>query len=111
MLDGPHSRDEIIAAVDKGVVCETYIDGQVQLGRGDFTFQVKNAWLVEDGKIAAPIKDVNVSGNGPDLLTKITMVGNDSRLDAGGWTCGKKGQTVPVSQGMPTVLVSQLTLS
>ena len=111
MLDGPHSRDEIIAAVDKGVVCETYIDGQVQLGRGDFTFQVKNAWLVEDGKIAAPIKDVVVSGNGPDLLTKITMVGNDSRLDAGGWSCGKKGQTVPVSQGMPTALVSQLTIS
>ncbi len=111
MRDGQHSRDEIIASVEQGVVCETYTDGQVQLGGGDFMFRVKNAWLVEKGKIAAPIKDVNVSGNGPDLLTKITMVGNDSRLDAGGWTCGKKGQAVPVSQGMPTVLVSQLTVS
>ena len=111
MHDGQHSRDEIIASVEQGIVCETYTDGRVQLGGGDFTFQVKNAWLIEKGKIAAPIKDVNVSGNGPILLTKITMVGNDSHLDAGGWTCGKKGQAVPVSQGMPTVLVSQLTVS
>jgi len=111
MRNGPHSRDEIVAAVDNGILCETYIDGQVQLGGGDFTFQVKNAWLVEKGKVTAPIKDVNISGNGPDLLTRITMVGDDSRLDAGGWSCGKKGQAVPVSQGMPTVLVSELTVS
>lgn len=111
MQNGPHSRDDIVAAVDDGILCETYTDGQVQLGGGDFTFQVKNAWLVEKGKITAPIKDVSVSGNGPDLLARVTMVGDDSSLDAGGWTCGKKGQAVPVSQGMPTVLVSELTVS
>ena len=111
MHNGPHTRDEIIAAVDSGIVCETYTDGQVELGGGDFTFQVKNGWLVEKGKVTAPIKDVSISGNGPDLLSRITMVGNDSRLDAGGWTCGKKGQAVPVSEGMPTVLVSELVVS
>jgi len=111
MRNGPHTRDEIIAAVELGIVCETYTDGQVDLGGGDFTFQVKNGWLVEKGKVTAPIKDVSISGNGPDLLSRITMVGNDSRLDAGGWTCGKKGQAVPVSEGMPTVLVSELAVS
>ena len=111
MQNGPHTRDEIIAAVDLGIVCETYTDGQVDLGGGDFTFQVKNGWLVEKGKVSAPIKDVQISGNGPDLLARISMVGNDARLDAGGWSCGKKGQVVPVSQGMPTVLVSELLVS
>lgn len=111
MQNGPHSRDEIVAAVELGIVCETYTDGQVDLGGGDFTFQVKNGWLVEKGKATAPIKDVNISGNGPDLLSRITMVGNDARLDAGGWSCGKKGQVVPVSEGMPTVLVSELVVS
>jgi TldD protein len=111
MRDGPRTRDEIIAAVDLGIVCETYADGQVDLGGGDFTFQVKNGWLVERGRVTAPIKDVTISGNGPDLLARITMVGNDARLDAGGWSCGKKGQVVPVSEGMPTVLVSGLAVS
>jgi TldD protein len=94
-----------------GIVCESYADGQVDLGGGDFTFQVKNGWRVEEGRVTAPIKDVTISGNGPDLLARITMVGNDARLDAGGWSCGKKGQVVPVSEGMPTVLVSALTVS
>jgi TldD protein len=111
MSNGPHTRDEIIAAVESGIVCETYSDGQVDLGGGDFTFQVKNGWLVEKGKVTAPIKDVTISGNGPELLSRITMVGDDAQLDAGGWSCGKKGQVVPVSQGMPTVLVSELIVS
>ena len=111
MKNGEHTRDAIIAEVDKGILCETYADGQVQLGAGGFTFQGKNAWLVDKGKLAAPIKDVNISGNGADLLANITMVGNDSGLGAGGWTCGKKGQVVPVSYGMPTVLVSTLAVS
>jgi len=110
MEDGPHSRDEIIAAVDHGIICETYTNGQVQIGAGDFTFYVKNGWLVEGGKITAPIKDVNIIGNGPESLKRITMVANDARLDTGGWTCGKNGQSVPVSQGIPTVLVSKMTV-
>jgi TldD protein len=110
MEDGPHTKDEIVAAVDRGIICETYTDGKVQLGVGDFTFAVKNGWLVENGKITAPIKDVSISGNGAETLARISMLANDARLDVGGWTCGKKGQNVPVSQGVPTVLVSEMTV-
>jgi TldD protein len=110
MEGGPHSKEEIIAAVDRGIICETYTNGQVQIGAGDYTFYVKNGWLVEGGKITSPIKDVNIIGNGPESLRNITMVANDARLDTGGWTCGKYGQSVPVSQGIPTVLVSKMTV-
>jgi len=110
MEDGPHTKEEIIAAVDHGIICETYTNGQVQIGAGDYTFYVKNGWLVEGGKVTAPIKDVNIIGNGPESLKRITMVANDARLDTGGWTCGKNGQSVPVSQGIPTVLVSNMTV-
>ncbi len=110
MEDGPYTKEEIIEAVDRGIICETYTNGQVQIGAGDYTFYVKNGWLVENGKITAPIKDVNIIGNGPESLKRITMVANDARLDTGGWTCGKNGQRVPVSQGIPTVLVSNMTV-
>jgi TldD protein len=110
MEDGPHTKDEIIAAVDHGIIAETYTNGQVQIGAGDYTFYVKNGWLVENGKITAPIKDVNIIGNGPESLKRISMVANDAKLDSGGWTCGKNGQRVPVSQGIPTVLVSSMTV-
>jgi TldD protein len=111
MENGPHSRDEIIASIKgKAVLAETFTNGQVQIGAGDFTFYVKNGWLIENGKITAPIKDVNLIGNGPEVLKKITMAANDSKLDTGGWTCGKDGQGVPVSQGQPTVLVSAITV-
>ena len=110
MEDGPHTRDEIIAAVDHGIIAETYTNGQVQIGAGDYTFYIKNGWLVEGGKVTAPIKDVNIIGNGPESLRRITMVANDAQLDTGGWTCGKNGQRVPVSQGIPTVLVSNMTV-
>jgi TldD protein len=110
MEDGPHTKDEIIASVDHGIICETYTNGQVSIGAGDYTFYVKNGWLVEGGKVTAPIKDVNIIGNGPESLKRITMVANDARLDTGGWTCGKNGQSVPVSQGIPTVLVSKMTV-
>jgi TldD protein len=110
MEDGPHTREEIVAAVDHGIIAETYTNGQVQIGAGDYTFYVKNGWLVEGGKVTAPIKDVNIIGNGPESLRRITMVANDAKLDTGGWTCGKNGQMVPVSQGIPTVLVSNMTV-
>jgi TldD protein len=110
MENGPHDPEEIIASVKKGIVAETFTNGQVKIGAGDFTFYVKNGWLIEDGKKTAPIKDTNIIGNGPDVLSKITMVGNDFRLDTGGWTCGKDGQGVPVSQGQPTTLVSEITV-
>jgi TldD protein len=111
MLNGPHSREEVIAAVKgTGIIAETFTNGQVQIGAGDYTFYIKNGWLVENGKVTAPIKDVNIIGNGPESLRRITMAANDSKLDVGGWTCGKNGQGVPVSQGLPTVLVSKLTV-
>ncbi len=110
MEDGPHTKDEIVAAVDHGIIAETYTNGQVQIGAGDYTFYVKNGWLVEKGKVTAPIKDVNIIGNGPESLRRISMVANDAKLDTGGWTCGKNGQSVPVSQGIPTVLVSKMTV-
>ncbi len=110
MEDGPHTKEEIIEAVDHGIICETYTNGQVQIGAGDYTFYVKNGWLVEGGRVTAPIKDVNIIGNGPESLKRIAMVANDARLDTGGWTCGKNGQSVPVSQGIPTVLVSNMTV-
>lgn len=105
MESGPHTKEEIIAAVDYGIIAETYTGGQVQLGVGDFTFQIKNGWLIENGRITAPLRDFSITGNGPELLRRISMVADDARLDSGGWTCGKNGQNVPVSEGMPTVLV------
>jgi TldD protein len=111
MTNGPHTREEVIAAVKgTGIIAETFTNGQVQIGAGDYTFYIKNGWLVEDGKVTAPIKDVNIIGNGPESLKRITMAANDSKLDTGGWTCGKDGQGVPVSQGLPTVLVSKMTV-
>jgi len=110
MLPGPHKRDEIIKSVKKGIIAETFTNGEVMIGGGDFTFYVKFGFLIENGKITQPIKDVNIIGNGPDVLKNITMVADDFEMTEGGWTCGKDGQGVPVSMGLPTVKVSALTV-
>ena len=110
MESGPHTKEEIIRSVKRGVLAETFTNGQVEIGAGDYTFYIKNGWLIEDGRVTAPIKDVNIIGNGPETLRRISMVADDATLDSGGWTCGKRGQSVPVSLGMPTVLVSELTV-
>lgn len=110
MLDGPHTKDEIIASVDHGIIADTFTNGQVQIGAGDFTFYIKNGWLIEGGKITAPIKDVNIIGNGPEALKNVVMAANDAVLDHGSWTCGKSGQGVPVSMGVPTMLVNGMTV-
>jgi len=110
MENGPHTRQEIITSIKHGIIAETFTGGQVAIGAGDFTFYVKNGWLVENGKVTAPIKDVNLIGNGPEVLKRITMVANDFKLDPGGWVCGKGGQNVPVSLGMPSALVSRMTV-
>jgi TldD protein len=91
-------------------LADVFTNGQVKIGPGDFTFYVKSGWLIEDGKVTAPIRDCNIIGNGPDMLKRVRMVADDLRLDDGGWTCGKAGQGVAVSQGMPTILVSSLTV-
>jgi TldD protein len=110
MLPGPHAREEIIASVKSGLYCDNFTNGQVNIGAGDFTFYVKNGWLIEDGKLTRPVKDINVIGNGPKVLEKVDMVSSDLVIDEGGWTCGKDGQGVPVSQGIPTVRVSSITV-
>jgi TldD protein len=110
MLNGPHSKEEIFAAVKKGLYAEYFTNGEVRIGPGDFTFYVKSGYLIEDGKITKPVKDVNIIGNGPQVLADITMVADDFKMDEGGWTCGKDGQGVPVSLGLPTVLVSKITV-
>lgn len=110
MLPGPHSRDEIIGSVKKGLYAESFTNGQVLIGGGDFTFYVKTGRLIEDGKLTKPVKDVNIIGNGPDVLKNIVMVGDDFRMSEGGGSCGKNGQGVPVSLGLPTVKVSKMTV-
>lgn len=110
MLNGPHTKEEIIASVDHGIIADTFTNGQVQIGAGDFTFYIKNGWLIEGGQITAPIKDVNIIGNGPDALKNVVMAANDSEIDDGSWTCGKNGQGVPVSMGVPTMLVKSMTV-
>jgi TldD protein len=110
MLPGPHSKEEIIASVKKGIYAESFTNGQVAIGAGDFTFYVKSGYLVEDGKLTKPIKDINIIGNGPKVLADIVMVGNNLEMAEGGWTCGKDGQGVPVSMGLPTVKVSKITV-
>lgn len=110
MLPGPHTKDEIIASVKKGLYAETFTNGEVYIGAGDFTFYVKSGRLIENGKLTTPVKDVNIIGNGPEVLAKITMVADDFKMDEGGWTCGKNGQGVPVSLGLPTIKVSSITV-
>jgi len=82
----------------------------VFIGAGDFTFYVKSGYLIEDGKLTKPIKDINIIGNGPQVLKDIQMVAGDFQMSEGGWTCGKNGQGVPVSMGLPTVKVSGITV-
>ena len=110
MLPGPHKTEEIIRSVKKGIYAETFTNGEVFIGAGDFTFYVKYGFLIEDGKLTQPIKDVNIIGNGPKVLENIVMVADDFKMAKGGWTCGKNGQGVPVSMGLPTVKVSSITV-
>ncbi len=110
MEAGPHAPEEILASVKNGLYAIDFSNGQVQIGAGDYSFYVKTGYLIEDGKLTAPVKDVNVIGNGPDSLSKVAMVGGDMQLDGGTWTCGKYGQGVPVGLGLPTVKISSMNV-
>lgn len=110
MESGPHSVDDIISSVDYGVYVDNFTNGQVNIGAGDFTFFVKSGYLIEKGKKTMPIKDINIIGNGPKALADITMAAGDAKIDHGMGTCGKAGQGVPVTMGIPTVLVKKLTV-
>jgi TldD protein len=111
ILPGTSKPQDIIESVKKGIYIEQVSNGQVNIGQGDFAFYVSQGRLIENGKLGAPIKDVNIMGNGPKLLQDITMVADDLKLGSSGMsTCGKDGQLVPIDCGMPTVLVKSLTV-
>jgi len=110
MLPGPYAPEEIIRSVDRGIYAVNFGGGQVDITSGKFVFSVSEAYLIENGKLGAPIKGATLIGNGPDVLTRVAMVGNDLKLDAGVGTCGKEGQSVPVGVGQPTLRVDALTV-
>ncbi len=107
---GPHSPEEILKSVKRGIFAKKFGGGQVDISNGDFVFSLTESYLVEDGKITAPLKGVNLIGNGPDVLNKVTMLGNDVEVSDGIWTCGKDGQSVPVGVGCPTIKISAITV-
>jgi TldD protein len=110
MLAGPHDPGEIIASVDKGLYAPNFGGGQVDITSGKFVFSASEAYLIENGKITTPVKGAMLIGDGPEALTRISMVGDDLELDTGVGTCGKEGQSVPVGVGQPTLKIDELTV-
>jgi TldD protein len=110
MLAGPHDPAEIIASVERGLYAVNFGGGQVDITSGKFVFSASEAYLIENGRITTPVKGATLIGNGPDVLTKVSMVGNDLKLDAGIGVCGKEGQSVPVGVGQPTLKIDALTV-
>ena len=110
MLPGEETPDDIIRSVSKGLYAVSFGGGQVDITSGKFVFSASEAYLIEDGEITKPVKGATLIGNGPDVLTRISLVGNDLQLDEGIGTCGKDGQSVPVGVGLPTVRIDGLTV-
>ncbi|HMY59178.1 MAG TPA: metallopeptidase TldD-related protein, partial [Pseudomonadota bacterium] len=110
LLGGQDSPEDIIRSVRRGVFARRFSGGQVNISNGDFVFSLTESYLIEDGKLTAPLKGVNLIGNGPDVLTKVSMVGHDFEMSDGIWTCGKEGQSVPVGIGTPTVKIAAITV-
>ncbi len=110
MLAGKYAPEEIIASVDKGLYAVSFSGGQVDITSGKFVFSASEAYLIENGKITRPVKGATLIGNGPDVMTKVSMVGNDLQLDRGVGVCGKQGQSVPVGVGQPTILIDEITV-
>jgi len=110
MLAGDHDPQEIIASVERGLYAVNFGGGEVDITSGKFVFSANEAYLIENGKITAPVKGATLIGNGPEVLTKVSMIGNDLALDTGIGICGKEGQSVPVGVGQPTLKVDSLTV-
>jgi len=110
MLNGDKSVDEIIKSVKKGIYAVNFGGGQVDITNGKFVFSMSEAYLIEDGKVTAPVKGATLIGSGPDAMNQVSMIGNDMRLDPGVGTCGKDGQSVPVGVGQPTLRIDGLTV-
>ena len=110
MLAGERDPEEIIASVKNGLYAVNFGGGQVDITSGKFVFSAAEAYMIEDGKVTYPVKGATLIGNGPDVLTRVSMIGNDMRLDPGVGTCGKEGQSVPVGVGQPTLRIDGLTV-
>jgi TldD protein len=110
MMSGDSTPDEIIRSVRKGLYAVHFGGGQVDITSGKFVFSASEAYLIEDGKITAPVKGATLIGDGPTVLRQVTMVGNDLKLDQGVGICGKDGQTIPVSVGLPTTKIREITV-
>jgi TldD protein len=110
MLPGKYKKEEILAQVKRGIYAVNFGGGQVDITSGKFVFNASEAYLIENGNIMYPIKGATIIGNGPDILTKVSMVGNDLALDSGVGVCGKDGQSVPVGVGQPTLLIDEITV-
>lgn len=110
MLPGAYAAEEIIATVDKGLYAANFAGGQVDITSGKFVFSACEAYLIENGKITKPVKGATLIGNGPEVLNKVSMIGNDLQLDSGIGTCGKEGQSVPVGVGQPTLKIDAMTV-
>jgi TldD protein len=110
MMAGQDNPEDIIRSVKRGVYAKKFSGGQVNISNGDFVFSLTESYLIEDGKLTAPLKGVNLIGNGPEVLRRVNMVGADFQLSDGTWTCGKDGQSVPVGIGTPTVKISEITV-
>jgi len=110
MLAGQHDPAEIIRSVKKGLYAPNFGGGQVDITNGKFTFSASEAYLIEDGKITRPVKGATLIGSGPDVLNRVSMIGNDLALDEGVGVCGKDGQSVPVGVGQPTLKIDSMTV-
>jgi TldD protein len=110
MLAGEHEPEAILASVKDGLYAVNFGGGQVDITSGKFVFSAAEAWKIENGKLAYPVKGATLIGNGPDALTKVTMIGRDLEMDSGIGTCGKDGQSVPVGVGQPTLKIEGLTV-
>jgi len=110
MLAGESAPEDIIRSVKKGLYAVSFGGGQVDITSGKFVFSASEAYLIEDGRVTRPVKGATLIGNGPDVLTRVSMVGSDLKLDEGVGTCGKDGQSVPVGVGLPTIKIAGLTV-
>ena len=110
MLAGESDPDEIIASVDRGLYAVNFGGGQVDITSGRFVFSASEAYLIENGKVTRPVRGATLIGNGPEVMTRVSMVGNNLELDAGVGVCGKEGQSVPVGVGQPTLKIDELTV-
>jgi TldD protein len=110
MLPGEHAPEEILRSVRRGLYAVNFAGGQVDITSGKFVFSANEAYLVEDGRIVAPVRGATLIGAGAEVLSRISMIGNDLRLDAGIAICGKAGQSVPVGVGQPTLRIDAMTV-